>query len=619
MYFSCRSFIGRSSLTSWSQYWENEPDNPSLSQSKGHLFGFIHLHSSINNPDLSDLGRQLIDSITTAYFSSTHPSHLANLKELLSQLSPPGQDIGLDVGLIVVQGHLVYLANLNQVDILLRRGPQISHLLSASDSISPVSGHLEDNDSFLISTNSFFNDFGLEFINHHLANQNLETIEEAILSRLYSDPDQSTSSAALIRVHFDENDYNTPPPAPSNPPSVTISPPPTPPRPKSFFSSFFAKLTRSRPHFVQSFSDHQLVRRRRLRTIYAALLLLALALSSYFGYRKNQQSQLQQNYQNLKSAMEQKITDSLAVKNLNLDNSLELATQARDILHQIQALNVPNANLDQYSSQIESILSQTGSTTNNQLQSLYDTSIITPQPKFSSIFLVDTSLYLLDSTNGRLDIIDVLAKSTKNISQAPDLINALGLAVNQKNVYVLHSHGLFLVNQNSLIPVIDFAKFDPPITPTDLAFWNGSLYLLDSSNSSLWKFAPNSDGFSSPTSWLKSASTYPPNSTSLAINGNIWVLSKTGKISSFLLGQPQDFTTSSVYQATTAKSLVTNPDGQLLAYIANDNFVYLYQKSGEVQARYNLGDKKAIDIALNSDSTILYLLLSDQKIYQINL
>lgn len=588
MHFSCRSFLGHLSPADWSQFWENEPDSPALVATLGHLFGLIHLPAH---------DRPLIDQITAAYFSSPADSQTALTAAL--RLSPDA-----DLVLAAVINNRLFLAANGAVAAILRRSDQISQLTADSNIIS---GLLQDNDQLLLITQPLLDRLGLAKINEILSLPTLQNIEENFLSAVYSLEDQTALAAALIQIHFDETDNQalTPPPTlPAEALAAAGSPPP--------HSSFFQKLF-SRPLRLSHFQSRELGRRRRLRIIFALLLLLGLGASSFFGYRRQQQRQLETRYQQLLSELKNKITASQAVKNLNLDESLSTARQAREILNQLITLKTHQNDLNPYRDQVASLLSQTGSAESLPLQPFYDTSLIIDSPKFSQIFISRQKLYLLDPPNGRIDLVDLSTKSTQKIAVSDTLKDSLAFAQNQKDLYVSKADGIYLVGANNLTQVIAFLR------PTDFAFWNGSLYLLDSASRTILKSAPNVSGFSPPIDWLKSKQNFPANPVSLSINGRVWVLAADGQIFSYLRGSPDAFKTASVYRATRANHLTTTLDDRYLAYVADDSFIYVYQKTGEIHGKYNLGDKKVLDLALDPASPVLYLLCSDQKIYQISL
>src|SRR3990167_6505328 len=87
MYFACRSFIGKGTPQNWSQFWENEPDEPSLAVRRGHLFGLISASiPSESQQQINILGHQFIDFINQEYFSPAENPPQAQLLSAVNKL-----------------------------------------------------------------------------------------------------------------------------------------------------------------------------------------------------------------------------------------------------------------------------------------------------------------------------------------------------------------------------------------------------------------------------------------------------------------------------------------------------------------------------------------------------
>jgi len=175
----------------------------------------------------------------------------------------------------------------------------------------------------------------------------------------------------------------------------------------------------------------------------------------------------------------------------------------------------------------------------------------------------------------------------------------------------MNKEGISLIEKNNLTPKISLID----IKPTDFKFWNSAVYVLDSTNQAIWKFNPNSTGFSKAQNWLKDNAKLDLNPSSLSINGKIWVLHQNGFVTSYLSGVESVFKASQASQFTKTNNLDVTLEKELLTFVDNENIVYLYQKSGELLSKFNLGNLKINDIAFNEASNLIYILCSDQKIY----
>jgi len=626
MHFSCRSFIATSSPESWSQYWENEPDDQQIFLSRGHLFALISLSSDSPDPDLKNLGRQIIDSINHHYFS---PDKLQlplseSLQEAVDKsLLLVDSSHTLSLQLLVTHKNTAFLATYNSGSILLSRPPHLSPLINSKDSgLSMLSGPLKDSDRYLLLTSSFIEKIGWEYIKQNLSVENIQSLEENFLSKLYSQPDQSLASAALVVVHSPvlTQDSHTPdtsneslslPPTPSSPslPKATLS------FPKINFSGSRSPV--SSDLFVDSSSPQLLQKRRRLNIFIAIILLLALSFSSVFAYNKKQSEQKEAKFQEIKTQIEGKLSEANTVKGLSLDSAQELAKQASSLITELSTLEIHSDEITNLKSQADSLLSLTGSSESFQPQSFYDTSLIFKDPSYKQIRLIDEKLYLFDSENHRLDSLHSSQKSTKNISQQDSLSDFSLFAYNQDIFYFLKSDSIFKLSSDSLEEVISLEDLSPSPSVTDMAFWNSSLYLLDSENETIWKVPPSASDFTTPQIWLKD-DTLLDNPSSFAINGKIWVLSSTGLITPYLQGVEDNYKNPLSESNSTASNLDTTLETDILAFSTADNQLFVLNKSGESLAKFNFDKLQILDLTIDETNTQIFVLCADQHIYLVD-
>lgn len=611
MHFTCRSFLGKTTPTSWSQYWENEPDDPTIISCKGHLFGLINLN--FPSEDTSKLGHQIIQDINTAYFSSPDADISSSLVKAIDSIN---QDSLFLILAVVYKGRL-YLSIRNSGLVVLVRRDKISQILTGqTNKTVSINGPLENEDKFFLSTSAFLAKFTWTKIKAILDDKELETVEENFLSTLYSFDDQSGLAAALIEVHSDDNE-----PFSREIPSATPPPPHSTSRklslPKPNLIGFVKRVFSKKPVFVSYHDIKEIGHRKKINLIFGLLLLIGLLTASFFGYKKNRAAHLESQYQQYRSELEDKLKNATAVKNLNLDSALDLARQSQSILEKIKALKTHQSELSGYQDQVNLLLSQTGSADNFSPDLFYDTALIVSNPSYSKAFFKSPSLFLLDTSRGRVDVLNVSEKSIKNLSLTEAIKNYTSFAENNDNIYLLNNDHLALVKKNELETKLIFSESSSSATPTDLQFWNGALYLLTQNN--LQKFTPNISGFGAAQSWLKDNQKLPPVPTSLAINGKVWILSQNGTITPYVRGVKDNFKPSQAVSATSAANLVTTLDSNILAFTDADNLIYVYKKDGEILARYNLGTKKILDIALDEKNNSIFILCADQKIYKIAL
>ena len=606
MHFTCRPFIGKNTPNWWSQYWENEPDDLTKT-TKGHLFGVLSLHSN-NSSTLIQQGHDLIGQINSDYFSHPSDSISVSLNQVIEtirqKLNPDEQ---LDLAVVVILNNQTYIAAIGNFEIYLQRQNQISRLLQGKiDSCSIVSGQLKHLDRVLIFSIKFIQTLTLEKLKTILIDSKIQNIEENFLSNIYSVDNQELISAALIETHQDDSELPlTPveeisPPQPPAPPELTVIPPKKP------------------QIYVHQHLNFKIGNHQKIRLITALVLLAGLLVSFYFGHQKNQAQQAESKFSQYKTELEQKLTNINALKSLDLDSAYKTAKEAEVIIKNMSALNIHSDELTQYQSQVNSVLSQTGDSGSFNPDFVYDTSLITSNPKFTHLLFSKKNLYLLDSTNGRLDNLNPSEKSTQNISLSDQIKSAQKILVDNNQVYLFSQNQIKLVEKNDLTPKLNFSDFSS-VTPTDIQFWNGSVYVLDNSSQSVWKFTPNSSGYSEPQNWLKNNLKLEIGAKYFAIDGQIWTLTSSGIINLYTSGLKDKFKQNQTFDISTVTSFFTDANSDYLIFTDKSKLIYVYRKNGEFISKYNLDKFDVLDITLDPDNKIIYFLSSDQKIYKITL
>lgn len=627
MHFICRSFIGKNSPQNWSQYWENEPDDLDIQSKKGHLFGLIDLFSP-EDSEITTTGHNLIDKINQSYFNSESTDVISSLNQTINQVNQLLDSSQLNLTLVIVLDSKIYIVSNGSNKVALNRGPKISLLIKGDQEFNSITGPIIPQDRIFIMTNPFFDQINWDKIRSVLFKENIQNIEEDFMSLLYSIEDQNKLSAALIEVHqddlpiIDNQDISPPLPPPftpspfiknnesiiSEPVKDVESTSPTP----------VTSLDSVKPVFVENQQPRTVSKRKKIQVYVALALLLGLFVSSYFGYQKNKKTAAENKYQQFKTELESQLNNITLVKSMNLEAAQTGAKESEKIVDQMIKLSIHQDEVNQYKTQINLLLSQTGVNQNYIPDTFFDTSLIINNPQYKDIFLVGSKIYLLDSASGRIDSLAINEKSSKSLLISENIKSATKIFGDDKNLYLLYQDHISQINDSSIDKKISFSELEESITATDIQSWNGSLYLIDSDNQLIWKFTPNSSGFSSPQNWLKNDKKLSLGPISLAIDGEIWVLYQNGLIENYISGVKDNFKLSGSNQFAQTKNLeLSREDNGFITFVDNQNIIFIYKKTGDFFATYNLGQLKVLDTVISGNT--LYILASDQKIYKISL
>ncbi len=618
MHFICRSLIGKNNPNCWSQYWENEPDDD-LKHTKGHLFGLINLKDKQSEQPIT-IGHDIISEINQLYFSQTVDDINLGLKNALVTLSqnPVFLKYQIDLALVVIVDNQAFLATYGTSNCILQRKSQISLLISGQPNETFSShGQLLDSDRLLLTSSNFLENITWEKIKTILVEEKIQNIEENFLSLLYSIPDQNQVSAVLIECFQEDNNVlidtdvktineekieNT-----TFIPTSSVSYETTPP------------LKKPDSVYIHNQSNFKVSHRKRTQLIVAIFLIISLCVSIFYGNQKNKTIKAEATYKSLKTELELKINNINTLKSLDLVEASKIAKEAKDIVDQMSKLNIHQQEISQYQPQIDSMLFQTGGDETITPPMVQDTSFIVSNPQFNRLFYFDKNLYLLDSTKGRIDILDPQNKSNQSLIISDSVKSVTHLLFNNGTPYLLKDNKLSLVGKNNLTPIFDFNSLESSINITDINFWNGAIYVLDNQNQFIWKLSPNSTGFSAPQKWLKNDLKLEIGTNSFSIDGQVWVLNHSGQITPYTSGVKDKFIPKQTINFTKATSITTDPNSDFIVFNDNSQFIYVFKKNGEFHSKYNLNKFKIVDFAFDSANKIIYFLSFDQKIYQITL
>jgi len=608
MHFICRSFIGKSEDGFWSRYWENESDDFAIKSSKGHLFALVNLHSSIDQ-DLNALGHSLITEFNQNYFESNPQAFIPNslsqsLETILS--NPTFSTVEIDLVAVVILNHQLYSFCFGNTKLILKRHQQISILIdNFNQSSQVINGTIDDHDRLLLSSGEFFQQIGWDNIKTIISDAKIQSLEENFISSLYSIDNQKFISAAFIQTDYDDQEI-------TSSLDQVVAPVPEVDFLKTNTNSFGKGL------FVSSSQSKQQSRRSYLKILVCVISFLALSLSLFFGIRQSQIKKSETSYQKLKVELETKIENINQLKSLNFDDAKTVAQDASNLVNQMSKLKIHADEVSLYEQKINQFLAQTGEESSIQMTPFYDLSQINKDASYSSFIFQDQKLYLLDHTNGRLDSLIISNKTDQPISADAKLKSALDFSLTDSKFYILFSDNISLLDKNTITPKIKFADSSDEITPTAFDIWNSAIYVLDSTNKSVLKFNPNSTGFSKAQTWLKDSQKTAANANSISIDSQIWILNSTGQITPYLSGKKEPFTLNQSQDFINTTNLTVAPDGDYLAFVDNQQIVYVVKKTGELILKSNLGKIKIADITLDSANKLLYVLAQDQKIYSLN-
>lgn len=350
---------------------------------------------------------------------------------------------------------------------------------------------------------------------------------------------------------------------------------------------------------------------RRLPYFVLIILVTLISLVAFQLRSKELENQTRQ-----EQTAEKQARDGLdaAKKLTGLNDNL-----ARQILVQTKK-NLKNQKLKNVLAEIDKQLAVVGHIYQlTDLAVFSDFSLLRPEAKISSAGLNANQIVALDSKNGTVYSLGTKNKTAAIVGGQDDFKNDASVDFTADKAYVFTPNGLYFLslvspgNPKQIIKSSD--KWGKILS---LKSFGGNLYLLDTVNSQVWKYQGTDFGFGEIGPYLRAGGVDFSRVTDWAIDGLVWILSKSGNLVKLSGGYPEDFSVSGLDDP------LQNPVGLFVTdetknvYILDQNRVVILDKNGVYQAQYLL-TKNDFNLILADEVVKKIFLFSGSKVYSFDL
>jgi len=150
-------------------------------------------------------------------------------------------------------------------------------------------------------------------------------------------------------------------------------------------------------------------------------------------------------------------------------------------------------------------------------------------------------------------------------------------------------------------------------------FYAGNSYLLDKDVNQIFRFAGSNNSFSKKSDWLAPGIEVDFSKViDMVIDGSIWTLSETGKVTKFTNGNPQSISLNGMIEnLENPTAIYTNEDNKNVYILEKDKErIIVIDKTGEFKMQY-IGEeiKNAADLVVNEEEGKAVLLEGSKLMY----
>ncbi|MFH1971740.1 MAG: hypothetical protein ABIJ05_05175 [Patescibacteria group bacterium] len=618
---SSAKLTGNPTLPGWSQAYDYKPENPEQLEKRGHLFAIIATSREDEGVDKVSAGREILTRLHEEYFGKLEGTPFNSLKsaieKVINEFSPTWGDI--EIAAVSLIENVIYSAagGGSQVAVL-RRGMFAKILQSKEKEVANASGYPEDGDILLLGSKEFFEGLTDSFIKESLEKASIEESAETLNSYL-SGKEKGNVGVVILKFSLDkklfpEADIQTQPKKDLTENVKSIS---------NKVSSAFSKLNFSlskrlpqRKIYIKG-NMEELPEKKKTTLSVGAILLILLVVSIGFGIRQKRLNDQKEKYLGRLTEASQKYQESISLFSLEPTKAREMFREAYETVNAIKAEGVNDSDLDKLIEEMNLKKGEILGEYKKDANLFIDLSLLSSGFSGDNLSYSLGKLFILDKNSKKVVSLALDTKKTQVVA-GPDRIETVSMmTAYEDDVYLLEDDGIYLVN----------TKRDKRIKKDwdgEVFFeaYAGNIYLLEKGQNMIWRFIGDDGTFSEKSKWLApGVETDFSLVKKIAIDGSIWILTSSGKINKFTLGNSVNFSFSGESpKLTSLDSFYTNEDlDHIYVMDKTQKRIVVFDKEANFVSQYYADAiTEAKDFMVTEEEGKIILLTGD-KLYSLDL
>ena len=301
------------------------------------------------------------------------------------------------------------------------------------------------------------------------------------------------------------------------------------------------------------------------------------------------------------------------VLSVDKDESRRLFLESKNLVLELEKSGYKNTTLDELKNQILKSESDILGETKVEVKELSDLSLQTSGFIGNKIVSTGEDVFVFDDKNKTVIRMNQDGKGVKMFAGKDQLSGALEIASYQERLFSLNDDGIYEVKTTR-------EKIKDKDWGDSLFYlYSGNIYLLDKKENMIYRFQGSNSGFSNKSEWLApGVSMDLSNTKDVVIDGSIWTLSTTGKVTRFTNGNPTTIQIKGLpSDLSNVSSIYTNEDLKYVYLLDSiSGKVVALEKDGTFKTQYISEEiKNSQDILVSNDGKKVLLLKGSKVEY----
>lgn len=307
---------------------------------------------------------------------------------------------------------------------------------------------------------------------------------------------------------------------------------------------------------------------------------------SFFGARQRSLNLAKEEYGPRLLQAKREFDQAQVLLDLNPERSRELIRSVRTIVTDLAEDDVDDPELSILKSQLEENIENILGEYVVEPDLHIDLSLVSEGFVGTQMYGFGDTALILDSVNNKIISSMLSTKKTEVIAGPDEASGAKAIAAYADNVYLVKDEGIVDLETSD-------TKIEKEWGEILLSTFAGNIYILDKDSSSVWRYSAIKGGFGSKQNWFgPGVNPDLSNTVSWAIDGAIWILTRTGEVRKFSLGREESISDLNIGQPLDFPvAIFTSEDAQDVYVLDPPNSrVVVISKSGDFLAQYLADD-----------------------------
>lgn len=343
------------------------------------------------------------------------------------------------------------------------------------------------------------------------------------------------------------------------------------------------------------------------------LLLVLLVVSVVFGVK-------QKNIKDFNQKSEVKLTEAISLYDLSINGSLDKNEarksfiNSKEIATNLKSNGYRNEKLDELLKNISTKESEIVGEVKAEIKEFLDLTLQTSGFDGKNMTSSGEDIFVFDEQNKNIIKVGIKNKNAKIAANKENISDSKAIASYQDRLFLNRSDGIYEVL------LISKKVIERDWNDTNIFYsYAANIYLLDRDDKEIYRFTGSNKTFGSKSGWLAPGIEMDFSKVmDMVIDGSIWLLSSTGKVTKLTNGNPQAINLSGIPEPLeNPTAIYTNEDNKNVYILEKDKGrIVVIDKTGEFKLQYiNNEIKNAKDLVVSETEGKVILLTGSKLMF----